>query len=398
MSAPRIVSTIARWEFARWFKIKTAVVTLVVSLIAALTFGGVRYWMDKADKEPLRIAVLNGQVLPLSGSIESRFEFLPSDGRQENDLRAGVASGEFDALLIIRSLDTVLLLVVRNQGWQSELFERLNQERQRAKITEMQISQEQLADMMAPVDLEVAYVVERSAPATFADKIASMLLIAVMILGIFNSLGCQMVTITGEKQQRMTEQILSAVSPQQWMDGKILGTSLFASVYTGILVVGTVIFILVSEIFGQRFPVPMEFGSPGLLILMMLATAGGFLLWNVFFAAVASIVNDPNVSSKTGVMFLPIIISVLPAVLVLKTPDGSLAVILTLLPFTSPAVLPARLVLTMIPAWQIAVSLLLLALAIWLARWAAGKTFRLGMLMFGKEPSFKEVFRWIREA
>jgi ABC-2 type transport system permease protein len=398
VSRSHVVIAIAQWEFQRWFKIKSTITTLIISLAAALAFAGGRYWMEKQDRVPVEIVVVNSDILPISEEAGSRFKFVRSDGRGEDSLRAAVAAGEYDGLLLLHSLDRADLVVTKNPGWRSKLSERLDRERRLAKMAALNISTDQLADMMAPIRLEVIYSSTGTGPATTADKIAAMLLILLMLVGVFNSLACQLVAITGEKQLRMTEQILSAVSPQQWIDGKILGISLFAAAQTGVFVLSTVLFVGVSRLFGQSLPIPMEFGSALMLTLMLLASVGGFTLWNMFFAGMASIINDPNMSSKTGVMFLPVLISIFPALLVVKTPDGTLATVLTLLPLTSPSVLPARLVLTGVPWWEIGSSLILLAAMIWLARRAAARTFRVGMLMFGKEPSFREVFRWIREA
>jgi ABC-2 type transport system permease protein len=397
MSSPNVVIAIAQWEFLRWFKLKSTVTTLIISLAASLAFAGGRFWMEKQDRLPIEIVLMNAEILPLADEAESRFKFVASGGRGEDSLRALVAAGEYDALLIVHSLDHADLIVTKPPGWRSDLAVRLDRERRLLKMGALNISTDQLADMMAPINLEVGYSAAGTGPATLADKIAAMLLILLMLVGIFNSLACQLVAITGEKQQRMTEQILSAVSPQQWIDGKILGISLFAAAQTGVFVLSTVIFIGISRWLGQSLPIPMEFGSALTLLLMLLASVGGFFLWNIFFAGLASIVNDPNMSSKTGVMFLPVILAILPALLIVKSPDGMLATIMTLLPVTSPSVLPARLVLTAVPWWEIGASLILLAAMIWLARHAAARTFRVGMLMFGKEPSFREVFRWIRE-
>ena len=86
------------------------------------------------------------------------------------------------------------------------------------------------------------------------------------------------------------------------------------------------------------------------------------------------------------------------ALFALKNPDTLVMKILSLTPFTSPAVLAARLVLTEVAWWEVPLALLLLGLSAWLFRSASGRIFRLGMLMHGKEPTFKEVMRWVREA
>jgi ABC-2 type transport system permease protein len=141
----------------------------------------------------------------------------------------------------------------------------------------------------------------------------------------------------------------------------------------------------------------MEVTNPFIILSLILLGLGGFLLWNTVFAAVSATVNDPNTSARGTLLLAPFAPAIF-AIFAYKNPDSIGMQILSIVPFTSPAVLPARLVLTEVAWWEVAVALLLLALSIWFFRSASGKIFRLGMLMHGKEPSFKEVWRWAREA
>jgi len=121
------------------------------------------------------------------------------------------------------------------------------------------------------------------------------------------------------------------------------------------------------------------------------------LLWNTVFATVSATINDPNTSARGSLLLVPFV-PVVFALFAFNNPDSIGMQILSFIPFTSPAVLPARLVLTEVTWWQVPLALLLLAVSIWFFRTSSGKIFRLGMLMHGKEPSFKEMLRWAREA
>ena len=94
----------------------------------------------------------------------------------------------------------------------------------------------------------------------------------------------------------------------------------------------------------------------------------------------------------------PVIATIGAGLLALKNPDSILVQVLAIFPATAPAALSSRLVLTETSAWEVIVSCLLLIISIWIMRTAAGKVFHLGILMYGKEPSFKELLRWMREA
>jgi ABC-2 type transport system permease protein len=191
--------------------------------------------------------------------------------------------------------------------------------------------------------------------------------------------------------------VISAVTHQQWIDGKILGVSAYALAFTFTSTISILLFVLVSQAFGSGWAIPVEVTNPSIILSLILLGLGGFLLWNTIFAALSATINDPNTSARGSLLLAPFAPAIF-AIFAFKNPDSIGMQILSLIPFTSPAVLPARLVLTEVAWWEVAIALLLLALSTWFFRSASGKIFRLGMLMHGKEPSFKEIWRWAREA
>jgi ABC-2 type transport system permease protein len=398
MNRSKIVFEIARWEFMRWFKIKGQLMTLIVSIVAGLVFAAGGYILEQKDKARVNIVVLNDEVLPLQTPANSRFTISPAAGKTEADLRIAVGKREIDGLLIISSVDEAELVVAKTPRWKRELDQILTSERQRIKMATMSISADQLIDVMVPFKTTVVYDQAGQKPSTTAERIAAGMLIAFMLVGIFYSLGGQLVSITGEKQLRVTEQILSAVSPQQWVDGKILGVSLFAAVQTFVFAMSTLSFVMVMQVFGQRISIPIEFSNPWVILVLIFSSVGGFFFWNTFLAAISSTINDPNSSSRTSLLFLPLMPSVIGALIAFKQPTSVLSLIVTLLPITSPVVLPVRLVLSEVTLWEAALALALLILCTWYMRIVAGKIFRVGMLMYGKEPGLKEMLRWLKSA
>jgi ABC-2 type transport system permease protein len=398
MSQTRIVFEIARWEFMRWFKIKGQLVTLAVAIVSGLVFAAGEYILEQKDKARVNIVVLNQERLPLMTPPDSRFTLSPASGKTEADLRVAVGILEIDGLLILRSADEAELVVAKKPRWKAELDQILTSERQRIKMANMNISTEQLIDVMIPFKTTVIYDQAGQKPSTIAERIAAAILLVFMLIGIFYSLGGQLVSITGEKQLRVTEQILSAVSPQQWVDGKILGVSLFAAVQTFVFALSSLSFVVVMQLFGQKIPIPIEFSNPWVILVLILSSVGGFFFWNTFLAAIASTINDPNSSSRTSLLFLPLLPSVIGAIIAFKQPASVLSLIITLLPITSPVVLPVRLVLSEVVWWEAALALAVLVVSTWYMRIVAGKIFRVGMLMYGKEPGLKEMLRWLKSA
>jgi ABC-2 type transport system permease protein len=128
----------------------------------------------------------------------------------------------------------------------------------------------------------------------------------------------------------------------------------------------------------------------------MLFALLGFVFWLSLFSAVAATIDDPNTSTRGPLMFLPALFSI-AGFLVVRIPDSTFGRITGLIPFTSSSVMPARIAMTDVPAWEIALAALLLIGGALLARRTAGKVFAVAMLMYGKEASWGEIRRWARE-
>ncbi|HNB81990.1 MAG TPA: ABC transporter permease, partial [Chitinophagaceae bacterium] len=124
---------------------------------------------------------------------------------------------------------------------------------------------------------------------------------------------------------------------------------------------------------------------------------GGYFIYAALFAAVGSLVNeDPQeVQQMTFPVTLPIIVAFFIMMTATRDPNSSLAIFGSMFPLTSPIVMMARIPYG-IPAWQIILSMLLLVIGFLAMTWIGAKIYRTGILMYGKKPSWKEVFRWLR--
>ncbi|MCU0452844.1 MAG: ABC transporter permease [Bacteroidetes bacterium] len=396
MSRSRTVFEIALWEFRRWFKLKDQILALAVTCGIGLLVWGGKAWLDRSDREPVAIAIVHADLLPFTVPADSRLVFRSVPPDSEQVMREAVGQQVIDGLLVIKSVDQAELTVFRPPSWSEEVERRLTQARTETKVRALNLTPDNVADTFRPFDLRVAYDAKGSRPAGVAEKIAAGIIIGLMIIGLFVGFAYQFVTITGEKQLRVTEQIISAVSPQEWIDGKILGLSALAMASTVTYVVSSLLFIGISGAFGDMLEIPAGITDPLLVAELALFGLGGYLMWNTFFAGLAATINDPNTSAKGSLMLLPIVVTVIAAIAVVKDAGSTVSLALSFFPATAPAAMAGRLVLGDVPSWHVLASLLLLAGAIWLMRTAAGKVFQLGILMYGKEPSMKELWRWMR--
>lgn len=394
----RMVFEVARWEFLRFFKPKELLMTLLLAAAGAAAgfwSGDLIDWLSGGSKT--KVAVLNPELLPFQLPPKSGIELVPAAGRSEAEWRAAVGRKEVAGLLILRSLDEAELFVYKQPVWQAQLMTALSTARREARLKTASVSPQELAALLAPFQINVSYHEAGGKPAKKAELVFALCFICLVLMGVFVGIAYLFAGITGEKQLRVTEQVVAAISPQTWIDGKILGLSAMGLVGVLNLGGGALIAVLAAKLFGANLPIPLAMIHPILLLQFLTMAVLGFMLWFSFFAAIAATINDPQNSARSAFMFLPF----LPlsfAFAALKNPDTWLMKLLGILPFTSPALMPARLALTEVAAWEFLLAVILLIGAIWLLRRAAGKIFGLGVLMYGKEPSFREMWRWVREA
>ncbi len=395
----RLVLEVARWEFARFVKWRQQLIGFV--LMTALGLGGtyIANAIRTAAGKPVTVAVVGaaalGFAVPTVDGVTWQLETV-SDAA---DARRAVEAEEVHGALLVHSSDSAELVVRREAGWTARLHEAFANARFEDAFARLQLTPEQRASLDAPFAVATRFVGGSSAGRGRSARIAAMVFLFLGLTVLFSGSATLFAGITGEKQNRVTEQMVSMVSPQVWMDGKIVGLLAVALVGASFLVVGGGVLLQVApRLLGNAPPeLPAIADDLGLLALIFLVTVLGTTMWFAFLAAVAATIDDPNSSTRAMLLFVPMlpVAASFPMVRIVET---GVAQALAIFPLTSMAVLPVRLTLADVPWWEPTLAMLLLVGTAWLFRRAAGKIFALGMLMHGKEPSLRELWRWAREA
>lgn len=235
-----------------------------------------------------------------------------------------------------------------------------------------------------------------------------------------------MTSIIEEKNNRVLEIVVSSVKPTQLMLGKICGIGMVA--VTQILIWGVILAALSAFALPALTPAsvaadlsamnaagsaPDTLGTPvellqalsilgdvGYIIeifsLLLLFLVGGFMLYAAVYAAIGSAVdNIQDAGQLQSVVVMPIILGIVFGMLAASDPGSQLSVWTSIIPFTSPMVMMARIPFG-VPGWQIAVSLVILYASFFALVWVAAKIYRVGIFMYGKKPNIKELVKWMR--
>lgn len=263
------------------------------------------------------------------------------------------------------------------------------------------------------------------------DEQASSTYVAIIVGGIFTLLiyifvitygGMVMQSVIEEKTNRIMELLVSSVKPFQLMMGKIIGVMLVGiaqmalwgvmlSIIMTVASVGFGISQAPSIAAGQPMPSPtmnmsqdtqelltaivnLPYAEIGLMFIIMFV--GGYLLYSSFFAATGASINEQEDANQFVVPITMIILFGLYAAMYsIENTDGPLAFWASLFPLTSPIVMMIRIPFG-VPLWQELLSIALLYASAFLMIWIGGKIYRVGILMYGKKPSIKEIIKWMR--
>jgi ABC-2 type transport system permease protein len=212
-------------------------------------------------------------------------------------------------------------------------------------------------------------------------------------------------SVIDEKQTRIIEVLVSSLRPFELMFGKVIGVGgvgLFQMAIWG--VTATLLVSYGQALFGvlhispeQAAQVQMPPIGMGLVLLVLVYFLLGYLIYSALFAVVGASVNTESEAQQAQMpvtMLLVVAIVLFP--MVLNDPGGRMAVVLGIVPFFSPIIMPIRYTASEVPGSEVALSLAVLAVSTVVVIWVAARIYRVGILMYGKRPSFPEIAKWVR--
>jgi len=380
------VLLVARWEFMRNFKWKQELIGYFLMLLIYAAIFAVQMWSQSSTQKTVNLAVI-GQ---LQTQLNSKFVLSSLDTNlEEQQLFEKIAALSLDGILKVGQSGEFTLYISQQSVWQQELEQALIADQKDILLRAMDISPEQLEKLQNPISMTLVNQAEEVVGSSV--KVLGLLAAILSAMAVFTSFGLSLTSVTQEKQHRITEQLLTCISHQQWVDGKALGLCLssvksllttcfmMAIVFTGIAVF--------SDGGGESMNV-----SATVVIQILIFCVLGVLFWNYVFVGFAATIDDPNHSGKTGLMLLPML-PVMLVFIVMGEPNGQVAKVLSLVPLTAISFMPMRIASMSVPVWQVGLSLVFLVVGVYYVRLFATRVFRANITLFGKEPDWADIWR-----
>lgn len=370
----------------------------------------------RSKGKPLRLSVMqaNGQVGP---AIEKalaeqktdgrpRFNVVPSGeiGSTEADFKRAVIEQRLDGYLALPE-DAVASATASYYGRNVSNFDEVRSIREAAngvlvgrRLESAGLDAGRVKDLTRGLDMKR---IRLSETGEREDRGAAMVLALVLLMILYVSIlvwgQAVLSSVIEEKTSRVVEVMAAGVSSTTLLLGKLVGVGGAGLTQFLVWSLSLLAVSLVSAGAIGGFTMPEI--TPLMLVSFVLFFLLGYFFYSALYAAIGSAVN--TVQEAQGLVFpvmLPIILAMVCWPAVLQAPDGPLAFTVSMIPGMSPLIMFLRIVVQTPPMWQILLSMALLVLGILGVVWFAARVYRVGILMYGKRPTFPEIIRWVRHS
>lgn len=435
-----IISLIIKREFIAKVRNKSFVVMTFLSPLLFVAIAGFIGYLSSMKAETKRIAIHDETGLFAGDFIkqnkkDGEYRYLNLSEIDVKALKDSITKENFSGLIVIPKTDNLSELETKvnyiSNNSPSISFIENTQDVIASKITKINLEKAKL-DTLA-IQKAQGTVNIHLAKSSGEESLKGLNEIKIGIGGAFGYLIMMFIIIYGnmvmrsvieEKTNRIIEIIISSVKPFQLMIGKIVGTSLAGLLQFVIwAIIGLGLMFAASAFFGVNVgptarispelmhSAQQELSGPAqmyiaelwnlpiasILIGFVVYFIGGYFLYSSFYAAIGAAVDNQTDSQQ---FLLPIIMPLILSVYigfftVVNDPHGTIAVVFSMIPLTSPIVMLMRLPFG-VPWWQIAISVSLLFATFFLVVWFAAKIYRVGILMYGKKPTWKELYKWLK--
>ncbi|QQS49258.1 MAG: ABC transporter permease [Acidobacteriota bacterium] len=317
-------------------------------------------------------------------------------------LNQEIVGGNLDGYLVlpkdVTSLERIIYTTknVGDFGSRSQIGDAISRAIVERRVTLAGLDTEEVRRLIRDVRLDLRNArgeKERGQTFILSFGLLMIIYITILVYGVMVMRG-----VIEEKQSRIIEVLLSSVRPFELLLGKLIGIGMVG--LTQYLVwatfgLGISLLTTLPVLAANRASLPTI--SPLQLIFFVVYFVLGYFLYATLYATVGAIVsNEEDGQQMQMPVTMTIVIPVMVSTLVMRNPNGSASVILSLIPFFSPVLMFLRIGLQTPPWWQIALSVALMIVTILAVIWLAAKIYRVGVLMYGKRPTLPEIVRWLR--
>jgi ABC-2 type transport system permease protein len=413
----RLVSVVRR-EYLERVRSKPFIISTVVGpLVMVGLMVGPSLMLDKNRDRALRVAVVDGEGL-LGPDLEKRLREHEVDERPLFELRS-LGSGPIEARreraradVLGQQLDGYVYVPpggyerheaeyygrnVSNLRELRELGRVIDAAALARRLGQAGVAPERVGEFTRRFDLKTVRLSRSGEREDRGDSFLFSVLLMMLLYAATAMWGSALMNgVIEEKTNRVVEVVVSSIPTSTLFGGKLLGVGAAGltqfAVWAGVTALAGSAGVQGALMGGVGLP-EVPWHVPLLLVVFFVL---GFFLYGALFAAVGAAVNSQQeAQSLVFIAMLPLIVGTTFFPVVASRPDGTLATVLSLVPFWTPLLMFLRVVLLTPPVWQVALGIVLTLATVVLFNWGAARIYRVGILMYGKRPTLPEILRWI---
>jgi len=412
---------IAKREFFTQVKKKSFIILTLLTPLLIIVFGGVVSLMFQANETQMQISVIDKSGLfkdKLKSDQNIRYVF-SSEETEKSLIKALETTEEMNAVMIIPKKEihelenSIEILTNKNLSNEARknIAGNISEIIKAEKINALGISTAQIEDLNKGVNLHVVNVLEKEKKQdSFLVGVKSGLSMFLMycVFTFIMMYGIRVMrSVLEEKNNRVVEILISSVKPFELMMGKILGVTGVALVQFGVWVV--MIFASVMTLGSSNVgmvsgvaEVQMVLSALSqinyglILFVFVIYFLLGYLFYSAMYAAIGSAVdNETETQQFTLFAILPMMLGFYGSITIMNNPDGPMSFWLSMIPFTSPIAMLARIPFD-VPVWELVLSIGILLVSTLGMVFIASKIYRVGILMYGNKVTLKELWKWLK--
>jgi len=407
---------VAKWEFLEKVKSKAFIISLVLMPVIIVVFGVLPGLLaTKADEKTKTIGVIdetNTIFDALANRLDEKYK-LP-DQRPNYVLRRIALEGDLEstkrianAMIASENIEGYFYIpaTVYDSGKVEYRAQNVGniriQERFSRTIEEIVVEKRLVSrgydpklvrNLMTDVDVKSIKVNEQGEEkeSGFLETFFSAYIVIMMLMFLVLTMGQLLIrSVVEEKSNRVIEVLLSSCSAEDLMVGKILGLSGLGIVQ--LLIWGVIGLVVSLQARGQFF-------APEHILLSLVYFILGYLLYSAIFVAAGSpVTTEQEAQQITTYVSLTLVFPIVLAMPVMQNPGSTVFKVLSFIPLLTPTFMVLRIPIQMPATWEILGTIAVLLISVLAMMWAAGKIFRVAILVYGKRPTIPELIRWVRE-
>ena len=407
---------VARWEFIEKVKTKTFVISLILTPAIIIAFAiAPALLTNQQNLSTQAIGVIDTSGLffhPLNRTLEKykihnvqpKFLLINLAGKEKNINRiineadAYTMANKIEGYLLIKygGTDTVTA-VFKHRGSNifanlNELEAAFNEVRINIELSSEGISQRKMKAVSSIVeikDVNINKVGEETDSHFLLLFFTSFIYIILLMMMILSSGGMLIRSLVEEKSNRLIEILVSSCSPDELLTGKVIGLSSLGItqvlIWTSIGLALVVLNLIPAQVFNN-------------ILAILIYFALGFIFYTSIFVGIGSIVTTEQEAQQiTSYLSLVLVLPIVLTIPAMENPESILVRILSYIPFTIPSIMILRFNIGAVPTLDIITTSMIMILSTYLFVNISAKIFRIGVLSYGKKPSFKELISWIKE-